>query len=69
MTSHHVAVSDGNPVQCQLDQVVVLSKDDDRDWMGQCSSELEVEVQLALVQQINMCVFRCSVWGQVYSKQ
>ena len=49
MISHHAEVSDGNPVQCQLDQVVIYSIDNDGDWMGQCSSELEFEVQLALV--------------------
>ena len=40
---------DGNPVQCQLDQVVVQSIDVES-WMGQCSSEFEVKIQLALVQ-------------------
>ena len=69
MISHHAEVGDGNPVQCQLDQVVVHIMDDDGDWMGQCSSKLEVEVKLVLVQQINVRYFRCSVWGQVDSKQ
>ena len=56
-------------IQTCFDQVVVHSIDDDRDWMGRCSCELEVEVQLALAQQNNMCIFRYSVWGQVESKQ
>ena len=59
--SQHAEVGDGNPVQCQLDQVVIHSIDDDQYWIGQYSSELEVEVQLTLVQQINARIFRCSV--------
>ena len=50
MISNHAEVGDGTPVLCQLDQVDVHSIDDDRDWIRQYSSELEVEVQLSLVQ-------------------
>ena len=57
----HAEASDGNPVQCWLDQVVTNGINDDRHWIGQCSSEHEVEVQLPLAQQIN-------VQGQVLSR-
>lgn len=66
---HHAEVGDRNPVRRQLDQVVVDGVDDNRHWMRQYSAKLEVTVQLPLTQQVDARVFRCSVWGQVESKQ
>ena len=66
---HHAEVCDRNPVGRHLDQVVVDGVDNDRHWMRQYSAQLEVKVQLPLTQQVHACVFRCSVWGQVKSKQ
>ena len=66
---YHAENCDRNPVGRQLDQVVVDGVDDDSHWMRRYGVELEVKVQLPLMQQVDARVFRCSVWGQVESKQ